>query len=92
MYIFVHFPGTNSALQRHRQGWVAVTRRGNTVLSSRYIARQITTLLKFAKTTSDRGIAAAVLEKATALKERVEEITPSRDLSPRAPDVEPPLI
>jgi hypothetical protein len=57
--------------------------------NSQYIVRQIATLLKFAKTTSDPSVAAAVVEKATNLKDRIDETLPARDLGPRAPDVEP---
>jgi hypothetical protein len=66
-----------------------VTRRGNKVASSQYIVRQIATLLKFAKTTSDPGIAAALVEKATNLKDRIDETLPAPDVGSRAPDVEP---
>lgn len=87
MHISAHFPGTIPALQRFWAG--KVTRRGNKVASSQYIVRQIATLLKFAKTTSDPGIAAALVEKATNLKDRIDETLPAPDVGSRAPDVEP---
>jgi hypothetical protein len=55
---------------------------------NQYIMRQITTLLKFARTTTDPKIAAAVVEKATNLQNRAEETMPRLDLGPRAPDIE----
>jgi hypothetical protein len=61
---------------------------GIPVANSRYIVRQIATLLKFAKTTSDPSVAVALVEKATSLKDRIDEM-PASDLGPRAPDVEP---
>jgi hypothetical protein len=49
--------------------------------------RQIATLLKFAKTTTDPKVSAALIEKAADIKDRSD---PLQDLNPRAPDVEPP--
>jgi len=62
---------------------------GKYMVRNQYIMRQITTLLKFARTTTDPKIAAAVVEKATNLKDRADETMPRLDLGPRAPDVEP---
>jgi hypothetical protein len=53
------------------------------------VARQIVTLLKFAKETTDSNLSAALVEKAASLKEQVDETLPSPDLSPTAPDVQP---
>lgn len=52
-----------------------------------YLTRQAATLLKFAKTTRDAEVAAALVEKAAELKEQLEGVP---DRSPRAPDVEQP--
>ena len=52
-----------------------------------YITRQIAMLLEFAKTTTNPNIAAAMVGKAADLKARGDLL---RDLSPHAPDVEPP--
>jgi len=41
------------------------------------------------KNSNDPGVAAAVVEKATNLKHRIDETLPAPDLGPRAPDVEP---
>ena len=51
--------------------------------------RQAVTLLKIAKSTTDRNVAAALLDKAADLKARVDEST-SADPSPLAPDVDSP--
>jgi|GEM_PF-1499498 len=59
-----------------------------TMLDRGYFLRQIQTLLKFAKQTSDPLFAAFLMEKAVDLKSQADE-TPSRDVGPRAPDVEP---
>jgi len=47
------------------------------------------TLLKFAKSTNDPNVAAALIEKAADLKSKVDESTLA-DPTPLAPDVEPP--
>jgi hypothetical protein len=57
------------------------------VVGRQYLKRQATTLLKFAQTTSDPQVAAALVEKAADLKAQVERVP---DPSPRAPDVELP--
>ena len=54
-----------------------------------YYERQAATLLKYARSTSDPKIAAALLEIAADLETRAESAEPS-DSSPRAPDVERP--
>jgi hypothetical protein len=56
----------------------------------RYAARQIATLLRFAKETTDPNISAALVEKAASLKEQADETIPPPDRSPIAPDVERP--
>jgi hypothetical protein len=55
-----------------------------------YLARQATALLRFAHSTRNPQLAAVLVEKAADLKSQVDEAPPSPDLSPRAPDVEPP--
>jgi hypothetical protein len=52
-----------------------------------YIARQIATLLRFAKTTTDPNVSAALIEKAADIKDRHD---PLPYWSSHAPDVEPP--
>jgi hypothetical protein len=58
------------------------------VVSGNYFTRQVTTLLKFAKSTADPQLAAALLEKAAALKSQIDETSPPPDPGPHAPDVE----
>ena len=52
-----------------------------------YFTRQAATLLKFAQSTSDPQLAAALVEKAADLKKQIDETNPP-DPSPRPPDVE----
>jgi PleD family two-component response regulator len=53
-----------------------------------YFKRQVTTLMKFAQSTSDPKLVAALVEKAVDLKSQVDDATPPPDLSPRPPDEE----
>ncbi len=57
------------------------------MVGRQYVKRQASILLKFAQTTSDPQVAAALVEKAVDLKARVEQVP---DPSPHPPDVEPP--
>ena len=69
-----------------RAGWQQGIR---TVVGRQYVKRQATFLLKFAQTTSDPQVAAALVEKAADLKARLDQ-SDKPDPSPHAPDVEPP--
>jgi len=60
------------------------------VIGKEYFVRQATILFKFAKTTKDPKISAALLDKAADLKQHVDEPGAQRDPSPLAPDIEPP--
>jgi len=51
--------------------------------------RQVVTLLKFAKSTTNPQLAAVLIEKAADLKSQVDESSTTANLSPLAPDVEP---
>ena len=53
-----------------------------------YFVRQASTLLKFAKSTTNPELSAVLIEKAAELKSRVDG-NQAADRSPRAPDVEP---
>ncbi len=55
-----------------------------------YFTRQAATLLKFARSTSDPKLVAALVEKASELKSQSDETRPPADLDPHAPDVERP--
>ena len=57
------------------------------VVGRNYFTRQAATLLKFAKSTSDPELAAALVEKASNLKSQSDETRPP-DLSSQATDVE----
>jgi hypothetical protein len=56
------------------------------VTSKDYIVRQAVILLKFAKTTKDPTVSAALIDKAASIKDRVD---PAPDRSPYPPDAEP---
>ena len=60
------------------------------VIGKQYFVRQATILFKFAKATKDPKVSAALLDKAADLKQQVDEPGAQPDLSPLAPDVEPP--
>ena len=60
------------------------------MISNAYFVNQAAILFRFAKATKDPKISAALLEKAADLKLRVDDPTVSRDLTPLAPDIEPP--
>jgi hypothetical protein len=59
--------------------------RGITIVIGRnYFTQQVAILLKFAQTTSDSKVAAGLVDKAVALKERLEETPPPSNLDLRA--------
>jgi len=61
------------------------------VIEKEYFVRQAAILLGLAKATRDPKISAALLDKAADLKLQVDKPgAPPPDLSPLAPDVEPP--
>jgi len=53
-----------------------------------YLSRQALVLLSFARATGNPGLAALLVEKASRLQSQADEIGPSGDISPKAPDVE----
>jgi hypothetical protein len=59
------------------------------VISRRYLTRQASALIKFAKSTNNPKLAAVLVHRAADLKAQVDETTPPFDRSPHAPDVEP---
>jgi hypothetical protein len=59
------------------------------VIDRNYLARHAATLLKIARSTADRAVAAALVDKATELKARIDE-NDYPDVTPLAPDIEPP--
>ena len=58
------------------------------MISRRYLQRQASTLINFAKSTNNPELAAVLVEKAANLTSQVERMPPP-DASLRAPDVEP---
>jgi hypothetical protein len=63
---------------------------GTTIMVSRsYFVRQAATLIKFAQSTSDPQVVAALVEKAVDLKSQIDK-SPAPDPSPLPPDVERP--
>src|ERR1700721_1306109 len=82
------FPERNAGSRVMLLGWAVAW--GNLVVSKNYLTRQATTLIKFAQSTSDPRVLTALVEKATELKSQADETRPRSDLSPLAPDVEPP--
>jgi len=60
------------------------------VIGKQYFVRQAAILFKFAKATKDPKVSAALLDNAADLKQQVDEPGAQRDLSPLAPDIEPP--
>jgi len=60
------------------------------VIGRWYFLNQATTLLEFARSTNDPERAAALIDKAADLLAQIDEPDPSPDLTPLAPDIEPP--
>ena len=62
----------------------------NTVIGKQYFVRQAAILFGIAKATKDPEMSAALMDKAADIKSKVDEPGRPRDLTPLAPDVEPP--
>jgi len=60
------------------------------VIGKQYFVRQAAILFGIAKATSDPRMSAALMDKAADVKSKVDELGASLDLTPLAPDVEPP--
>ena len=58
------------------------------VLSKRYVARQVASLLEFAQSTKDKRLSAVLIEKAADLKAKADQVPEKPDISPLAPDVQ----
>jgi hypothetical protein len=87
LFTFAHFAGTNPRFSIHVCG--AGNSGERLVIGKEYLTRQAMTLLKFAKSSKDPNVSAALVDKAADLKSQLDETTPPPDLSPQAPDVEP---
>jgi hypothetical protein len=64
--------------------------KGKTVIAKAYFVRQAAILFGIAKATKDPKMSAALMDKAADIKSKVDELGASPDLTPLAPDVEPP--
>jgi hypothetical protein len=62
---------------------------GEIVPGRNYFVRQATTLIKFARSTKDPQLAAALIEKAADLKSQVDETSAGDEATPQAPDAQP---
>jgi hypothetical protein len=62
----------------------------NIVIGRQYFVRQAATLVEFAQSTNDPKLAAALIERASNLLAQIDESSAPPDLSPLAPDIEPP--
>ena len=60
------------------------------MIGKEYFVRQAAILFRFAKATKDPKISAALMEKAADLKLQVDQPGTPPDLTPLAPDIEPP--
>ena len=60
------------------------------MIGKQYFVRQAAILFGIAKATSDPRMSAALMDKAADVKSKVDELGASLDLTPLAPDVEPP--
>ena len=61
------------------------------VIGREYLTQQAKILLNYARSTTDRGMAAALIEKAADMKSKVDEVISGDDRATLAPDVEPEL-
>src|SRR5258705_312077 len=81
--------GTKFCLLRDALGHQIVLRGEIIVIGKHYFTRQATTLLMLAKSTTDANVAAALIDKAADLKSRLDE-SALPNMTPLAPDIEPP--
>jgi hypothetical protein len=66
-------------------GWWPIPRGILCVLSKQYFARQVASLMEFARSTNDKRLSAVLVEKAADLKEQIDEVP--LDMSPASLDV-----
>ena len=60
------------------------------MIGKQYFVRQAAIVFGIAKATKDPKMSAALMDKAADIKSKVDELGAPRDLTPLAPDVEPP--
>jgi len=70
--------------------YAALGYQGIAVIEKQYFVRQAAILFGIAKATKDPKMSAALMDKAADLKSKVDGAGPPLDLTPLAPDVEPP--
>jgi hypothetical protein len=64
--------------------------KGKAVIGKQYFMRQAAILFGIAKATKDPKMSAALMDKAADVKSKVDELGAPLDLTPLAPDIEPP--
>jgi len=62
------------------------------VIGKAYFVRQAEILFRFAKATKDPKVSAALMEKAADMKLQLHDQSAPHDLTPPAPDIEPPCV
>ena len=60
------------------------------MIGKQYFVRQATILFGIAKATKDPKMSAALMDKAADFKSKIDELGAPLDLTPLAPDIEPP--
>ena len=65
---------------------------GSTVIAKAYFVRQAAIVFGIAKATKDPKMSAALMDKAADLKSKVDGLDSPLDLTPLAPDIEPPAM
>ena len=65
---------------------------GMPMIGKQYFVRQAAILFGIAKATKDPKISGALMDKAADLQSKVDELGAPPDLTPIAPDVEPPPV
>jgi hypothetical protein len=60
------------------------------MIGNQYFVRQAAIVFGIAKATKDPKISAALMDKAADLKSKIDEPDAPLDITPLAPDIEPP--
>jgi len=88
----IHFCVHSARNQNPRRRVLALGGRAyrgkHRVLSKDYFVSQVTSLLKFAKETTNPQLAAVLIEKAADLKSQVDDLSTTPDPSPQTSDVQ----
>ena len=62
------------------------------MIGNQYFVRQAAIVFGIAKATKDPKMSAALMDKAADLKSKVDEVGAPLDVTPLAPDIEPPAM